>query len=320
MKKIIVIPILLFCCLQANGQDYLKEANACFEIGDYECAKKNYTLFQALDGKDMSEQIQITDECMRSLNVANEYFKDEEYEKASKRYQHVLENNPKDTYAKKQYLLCKEKLTLQSIRKKDTGNNKKSKPYVKGFRGYKGIFDLGYHFAYGDTGQKGHIEINTSHGYQINKFLFAGVGSGLHIYRARDAAMKDPNNYPHYVGTYLPLIDFSYKTLPVFLDIRGYLPLQNNKITPFAMFRSGYAFNLNDDNQGVGIYYNPAVGIKYIISPIISINFSIGYSYQSFRGEPYSGFYGYFYVKDHSNIQYEVLGTGGVCLKLGVEF
>ena len=123
MKKIIVIPILLFCCLQANGQDYLKKANACFEIGEYECAKRNYTLFQTLDGKDMSVQIQIANECMRALNLADDYFKDEDYEKAKKRYQLVLEKNAKDSYAKRQYDLCEEYLKLSIFYAKDTETN-----------------------------------------------------------------------------------------------------------------------------------------------------------------------------------------------------
>jgi len=54
MKNVFFLTLFLFCYLLANGQDYLKEANACFEKGDYECAKKNYTLFQTLDGRDSS--------------------------------------------------------------------------------------------------------------------------------------------------------------------------------------------------------------------------------------------------------------------------
>ena len=115
MKYVIVLPLLLFCCLQAYGQDYLKEANACFEKGDYECARRNYTLFQTLDGRDMSVQIQIADECMRALQLADDYFKEEEFEKASNRYQFVLEKNPKDTYAQKQYDLCEKKLKPSNV-------------------------------------------------------------------------------------------------------------------------------------------------------------------------------------------------------------
>lgn len=73
MKHVIIITLFLSCCLHASGQNYLQEATACFEKGDYECAKKNYTLFQTLDGKDMTAQIQLADECQRTRNLADEY-------------------------------------------------------------------------------------------------------------------------------------------------------------------------------------------------------------------------------------------------------
>ena len=203
-------------------------------------------------------------------------------------------------------------------------------------RGYKGTFDAGYNLAMGGTGEKGNIEINTSHGYQLNEYLFIGAGLGLHIYNAREAKLRDSigtNSYPQYVGsvisgkrvpadslTYMRAVDSSYMVMPIFLDVRGYFPLQNSAITPFAMFRVGFAFNLSDGFGGMGLFMNPAVGVKYQISPMIGINFSVGYSYQSYGGIPKDGGYGYYYIKDSSNTKYEAKGAGGVSLKLGVEF
>ena len=106
MKYLIIVYLLLFCFLQANGQDYLQFANDCFDKGDYECAKRNFINFQAYDGRDMSAQIKIADECIRTLNLADDYFKDTEWEKAKQRYQIVLDKNPKDLHAKKQMDLC----------------------------------------------------------------------------------------------------------------------------------------------------------------------------------------------------------------------
>jgi sRNA-binding regulator protein Hfq len=193
--------------------------------------------------------------------------------------------------------------------------------------GYKGIFDVGFNVAIGKTGEKSNFEFNTSHGYQINEYLFAGAGLGLHIYSARDSAMKRQTNYPHYTSTYrtdstayLHAVDSSYMTLPIFLDIRGYLPLQNSKLAPFIMFRFGYSFNLSDGFSGMGIYMNPAVGLKYKFSPNFGANFSLGYAYQSYGGIPKAGGYGYYYIKDSSNQKYEAKGAGGFSLKLGIEF
>jgi len=70
--------------------------------------------------------------------------------------------------------------------------------------GYKGTFDAGYTLPI-SVGEQGRIEFHTSHGYQLNDYLFVGVGAGLHIYSARDMNMKyakigGEDNYPHYVG------------------------------------------------------------------------------------------------------------------------
>jgi hypothetical protein len=203
--------------------------------------------------------------------------------------------------------------------------------------GYRGLFDLGYNLALGGTGEKGSFELNTSHGYQINEYLFVGAGLGLHIYNARNVNMKDTASYPQYVGTqtggvikpldsvtYMHAVDSSYMTLPIFLDIRGYYPIPNSPITPFAMLRVGYSFNLSDGFGGMGLYMNPAVGIKYQVSPMLGLNFSIGYTYQNYGGIPADGGYGYYYYKDRagkaSNTKYEAKGAGGISLKLGVEF
>jgi len=110
MKNFIFLTLLLFGSSHASGQDYLKVANDCFEKGDYECAKRYYTLFQTFDGRDMGTQIQKVDECLRSLNLADDYFRKMEYEKAYYLYQMVLDINPKDQYAKKQHEECNRRI------------------------------------------------------------------------------------------------------------------------------------------------------------------------------------------------------------------
>jgi len=141
MKNLIFTTLFIFCCLQANGQDYLQLANECFEKGDYECAKRNYTFFQTFDGKDISAQISKTDECLRTLNLADDYFKDAEWEKARERYKIVLEKNPNDPYVKKQIDLCegllKSKnytLLKQAQEVTPSSNSKKKKKFQYGLK------------------------------------------------------------------------------------------------------------------------------------------------------------------------------------------
>ncbi|MCL1938596.1 MAG: formylglycine-generating enzyme family protein [Candidatus Azobacteroides sp.] len=111
MKNSIFLILFSSLCWLINGQNYLQEANNCFEKGDYECAMLNYHFSQIFKGRDMSMQIQKTDECFRNLIIADEYFKEKEYLKARDRYKIVLNRNPKDLYAKKQYEGCEAQLS-----------------------------------------------------------------------------------------------------------------------------------------------------------------------------------------------------------------
>jgi len=209
--------------------------------------------------------------------------------------------------------------------------------------GYKGIFDVGYNLPLGVTGEKGNFEINTSHGYQINEYLFAGAGLGLHLYNARDSAMRNQNTYPHYVvgsvgangklipadsSAWLRADTFSFMTLPIFLDIRGYLPLQNSSLAPFAMCRFGYSFCISDGFQGMGLFVNPALGLKYNLSPKFGLNFTIGYAFQHYGGipednnktKPKDVKFGYLFIKDSSGNSYWAKGAHRFSLRLGIEF
>jgi len=70
-------------------------------------------IYQIFEGKDMSAEIQKADECFKALIAANDYFSNKRYEEARERYKVVLEKNPKDPYAKKQYEICEEILSIR---------------------------------------------------------------------------------------------------------------------------------------------------------------------------------------------------------------
>ena len=46
--------------------------------------------------------------------------------------------------------------------------------------GYKGHVDTGYSIGIGDY-DFGRFEVNTTHGYQVNPYIFLGAGTGLHF-------------------------------------------------------------------------------------------------------------------------------------------
>src|SRR5574344_1019039 len=45
---------------------------------------------------------------------------------------------------------------------------------------YRGFADAGYTVGIGDY-EFGRFEVNTSHGYQINPYIFLGAGAGFHF-------------------------------------------------------------------------------------------------------------------------------------------
>jgi hypothetical protein len=204
-----------------------------------------------------------------------------------------------------------------------------------GVSGYKGTFDAGYTLPMG-VGEKGRVEVHTSHGYQLNEYLFVGVGLGLHIFSARDTSLKNNTTFPHYVAqtvtngiitpkdstTYMHGVDSSFMVFPVFLDIRGYLPMGESKITPFAALRLGYSFNLTDGFGGMGLFMNPSIGAKYNLSRNLGLTFTVGYSSQNYGGIPGkngTGGYGFYYEKAKDQI-FEAKNAGGITFQLGVEF
>jgi len=233
-------------------------------------------------------------------------------------------------------------------------NNRSSSRYEDddySISGYKGTFDVGYNLTFG--GEKGIIELSTSHGYQINTNLFVGAGVGWHIYMKRDPLLKSnmgSKTYPQYANgatsvnlstdgttklyphSYRRAIDSSFMMLPIFVDIRGYLPM-SSPITPFASAKVGYTFNISDGFGGAGIYMAPSVGAKYNITPRIGLTLSIGYTFQGL-GESgtitsgsgndakttIKGGYGYYTYKDDKKEVFKTTSAQGIHIKLGVEF
>ncbi len=107
MKYIIIIFSFFTTFFSVSAQNYLQEANDCFAKGDYECAKKRYEAYKVTAGKeDVTFRIKQSEDCLKIIILADGYFEDKEYEKAGRQYAKVLEINPQDAYAKRQYNLC----------------------------------------------------------------------------------------------------------------------------------------------------------------------------------------------------------------------
>jgi len=178
MRTSIFLTLLIFGCLLANGQDYLKEGDVCFEKGDYECAIIKYKKHNAYEGKDMSAKIQTAEECAKNLLMADEYFKDKEYAKARDRYKTVLAKNPKDPYAKKQRDLCETQLnpsgTSTGTTSDSSGTQASTTPQSKTLQGVKLLLIRGGTFTMGSpASEPSRYNNETQHSVTLNSFYLS---------------------------------------------------------------------------------------------------------------------------------------------------
>lgn len=75
---------------------------------------------------------------------------------------------------------------------------------------YRGYVDAGYSVGVGDYDDFGRFEVNTSHGYQVNPYLFVGAGTGLHFMSSYETKGMD-----------IPLdVRESKVDVPVFANVR----------------------------------------------------------------------------------------------------
>lgn len=131
-----------------------------------------------------------------------------------------------------------ERITKESIKSQRSGNK----------AGYKGFIDLGYTFGVGDWGED-RMSFSTSHGYQFNPYLFAGIGIGANYY-----------------------FDSELFAIPIFAHIRA--NFIDNKVSPYVDFKIGYSPNLDFE----GFYMSPSIGCK-----IGAFNVGVGYVMQKVK-------------------------------------
>lgn len=145
--------------------------------------------------------------------------------------------------------------------------------------GYKGFIEAGYTVGVGDYGE-GRIALTTTHGYQINPYVFTGIGAGVNYFTDADAW-----------------------GVPIFADIRA--NILNNSISPFIDMKIGYSIT-----DVEGFYFNPSVGCRFGFRNNSAFTLSIGYEMQK---ADFYGYYAGYYYEDSEN-------CGGLTIKLGFDF
>ncbi len=186
--------------------------------------------------------------------------------------------------------------------------------------GYQGFLDLGYTIKIGEVSTS-RFEISTSHGYQFNPMFFAGIGFGAHFHDTQEAAYT--NEAGDSIGTTkLKAI------IPIFADFR--VNFMEGPLIPYAGLKVGYSMSvISNDYQydkedgsgsvkrtetnvdGLGFYLAPSVGIKYMLSRSLSLDFALGYSAQLFD---------YQWFDETLTLQTKTKNNGGFTLRVGVGF
>lgn len=195
---------------------------------------------------------------------------------------------------------------------------------------YRGMFDLSVGKAISAYSRIPHSEVNfqidplmagtftTSHGCQINKFLFAGIGAGICLDWVNAKFQDNSFLYSHLEGKYMMM------SIPIFLDLRWDLDI-SRKITPFVDIKIGYQIGSTSKSLNENDYYYRAVSNYSFIRASNSIYFqpSIGVR---FKGGKRSGFnLGISYIPVLKNqlsmISDNNLGfnTGAIMLNLGFD-
>jgi hypothetical protein len=165
---------------------------------------------------------------------------------------------------------------------------------------YRGFVDAGYTFGIGDY-DFGRFEVNTSHGYQINSYLYVGVGAGLHFMSSYKTSGMD-----------IPLDTRDSKVdIPVFANAR--CNILKGKISPFIDLKGGTYVN----NNG-GLYANLSAGCRIATRSKQAVNISVGYTTEKLEFQTFSRF------TSNNNLDYTRKPTKydaeGITLKVGYEF
>ena len=162
-------------------------------------------------------------------------------------------------------------------------------------KGYRGFIEAGYAFGVGTYG-KDRATFLTTHGYQFNPYIFAGVGSGIN-------AFFDERT--------------TWWSVPIYADLKIYF--MDNDICPFFDVKAGYSVA---DIEGV--YLCPSIGCRMKLGNKTALFASLGYEFQkaNFRMSTIS--YQYNSIL-RMNVPILTNKTsketcGGITLKVGFEF
>lgn len=127
--------------------------------------------------------------------------------------------------------------TAQIITSKSITRSEIARQKIELKRGYRGFAEVGGSFHIDQPEYYYGFDITTTHGYQINRWLFLGAGIGLQSYKIQD---YDDNSK-------------TQLTLPLYADIRTYFT--RTALKPFAEMQIGYRIRCNKPLEDVDEYF-----------------------------------------------------------------
>lgn len=171
-------------------------------------------------------------------------------------------------------------------------------------KGYHAFIEAGYGVGTGDYGVD-RIELSTTHGYQINPYIFVGGGLGVNYYHSPDLW-----------------------SMPIFANAR--VNFINSKISPFFDLKIGAAIGLTNNSESSysgeakgsvsGFYFSPSIGCRFN-----KFTISAGYELQHLSAEAkytsYSNYYynGSYYYKPNTYTIEDSGTSSAFVFKVGVE-
>ena len=167
--------------------------------------------------------------------------------------------------------------------------------------GYRGFIDAGYTIGMGYFDNIGRVEVNTSHGYQINSLFYVGGGLGMHFF----PSYETPNMN-------IPLDKRESKVdIPVFVN--GRCNFLKGRISPFVDVKAGTYVN-----NGGGMYGNISAGCRIATKGRQAINVLVGYTSEELEFETFDKFVGKYDLSYTRHPRKQT--TEGITIKVGYEF
>ena len=148
---------------------------------------------------------------------------------------------------------------------------------AKGIVSYQGEIDLGYSYGISNDASEC-VHLHTIQGIKVGKYFSTGVGAGFDYYYNFD--------------------DSSEAMIPVYLNLKGYLPV-GKKVSTYLSCDAGWSFGVTGDlNNNNGLTVTPAIGVVWGL-----FKAQVGYTIQNVKG-----------------VELGNLNMGAVQLKVGIMF